>query len=296
LASDERLIRGYSSSGGYIDLGVDFYKSMSHAFIDSFDFDLKGLMPFMCVSAKMDPACFSNICFIDTPGYNPPATAGKFSQGDERTAIEYAQRSDAIVWIIGLDVSGTVPDSDLEFIQKIGVDNRAVYVVLNKADLKSVDDIEDIIDEVESVLKCECIEAIGICAYSSTLRKVISHRGKLLMDYFFQINQQGNTQQRLEERLATVFNMYDEAIQFDINAIREQKIAMNGFRLDALEIGGIVLYEKMLKSISKVDKNLDSTTFEQWLKDSQRLRVSFTDAIHQTIKDLEGISVGVMSN
>jgi hypothetical protein len=177
---------------------------------------------------------------------------------------------------------------------------RIIYAMLSKQTHykdKSVDyealmvaRIQLVIDEVESVLKFEGIEAVGICAYSSTLRKVITHRGKPLMDHFIQINQQCNTRERLEGRLAEVFDMYDEAIQSDIDAIREQKIAMNGLHLDALEIGGTVLYQKMLKSISKIDQKLDATTFEQWLKDSQRLRVSFTDAIQLTINDLDGIT------
>lgn len=200
LATDERLIRGYSANGGHIDLDVGFYKSISHAFINSFSFDLKSLMPFMCVGIQMDPDYFSNICFIDTPGYNPPATAGEYSQSDKQTAVQFAQQSDGIIWLIGLDANGTIPDSDLDFIQEIGVEHRSVYVVLNKADLRTEDDLDCIMDEVESVLAYESIPIAGISAYSSTQRRSVGSPCRSLMT-IYQMNQQGNAMQRLEECL-----------------------------------------------------------------------------------------------
>ncbi|WP_426124374.1 dynamin family protein [Pseudomonas sp. PSPC2-3] len=282
LATDERMIRGYSANGGHIKLDVDFYKSISHAFINSFSFDLKSLMPFMCVGVQMNPDYFSNICFIDTPGYNPPATAAEHSQGDKRTAIQFAQQSDAIIWLIGLDSNGTVPDSDLDFIQQIGVEQRSVYVVLTKADLKSEDDIEYVMDEVQDILQSEGIAVVGISAYSSTLRNEVAYRDVPLLEYFSRINLQGDAREHLDGRLREVFSMYDDAIQADISAMRAQKTAINGLRLDSLEIGGKDVYERMLGPIDKLDSKLDTAPLERWLKESRRLFEDFSDAVRLT--------------
>ncbi len=284
LATDERMIRGYSANGGHINLDVDFYKSISHAFINSFSFDLKSLMPFMCVGVQMNPEYFSNICFIDTPGYNPPATAAEYSQGDKRTAIQFAQQSDAIIWLIGLDSNGTVPDSDLDFIQEICVEQRPVYVVLTKADLKSDDDIEDIMDDVQDVLESEGIAVVGVSAYSSTLRNEVAYRDVPLLEYFSRINLHGNGRQHLDGRLREVFSMYDEAIQADISTMRAQKTAINGLRLDSLEIGGKDVYERMLGPINKLDSKLDTAPLERWLKESRRLFEDFSDAVRLTVE------------
>jgi GTP-binding protein EngB required for normal cell division len=284
LATDERMIRGYSANGGHINLDVDFYKSISHAFINSFSFDLKSLMPFMCVGVQMNPEYFSSICFIDTPGYNPPATAAEYSQGDKRTAIQFAQQSDAIIWLIGLDSNGTVPDSDLDFIQEIGVEQRPVYVVLTKADLKSDDDIEDIMDDVQDVLQSEGIAVVGVSAYSSTLRNEVAYRDVPLLEYFSRINLQGDGRQHLDGRLREVFSMYDEAIQADISTMRAQKTAINGLRLDSLEIGGKDVYERMLGPINKLDSKLDTAPLERWLKESRRLLEDFSDAVQLTVE------------
>ncbi|WP_458130605.1 dynamin family protein [Pseudomonas sp. R3-41] len=282
LATDERMIRGYSANGGHINLDVDFYKSISHAFINSFSFDLKSLMPFMCVGVQMNPEHFSNICFIDTPGYNPPATAAEHSQGDKRTAIQFAQQSDVIIWLIGLDSNGTVPDSDLDFIQQIGVEQRSVYVVLTKADLKSEDDIGYVMDEVQDILQSEGIAVAGISAYSSTLRNEVAYRDVPLLEYFSRINLQGDARQHLDGRLREVFSMYDEAIQADISAMRAQKTAINGLRLDSLEIGGKDVYERMLGPIDKLDSKLDTAPLERWLKESRRIFEDLSDAVRLT--------------
>lgn len=320
LAADECMIRGYSASGGHIDLDVDFYKNVSHAFISSFSFDLKSLMPFMCVGVQMRPECFSDICFIDTPGYNPPSTAAEHSQGDRRTAVQFSQQADSIIWLIGLDSNGTVPDSDMEFIQQIGVEGRSVYVVLTKADLKATEDIDDILEEVQERLDDEGIQIDGISAYSSTLRKEVAYRKEPLLEHFARINRPGNTRKSLERRLSEVFAMYDEAIQADIAALHAQKVAINRLRLDCLEFGGQEVYERMRDSIDKLTHSLgtslfkeevvrdnfttmfaklmrgrsketrthvDTSQLEAWLKESRRLHEAFSEAIQQTAAAVE---------
>ncbi|MBU0812557.1 dynamin family protein [Stutzerimonas xanthomarina] len=287
LATDERMIRGYSASGGHINLDVDFYKNVSHAFINSFSFDLKSLMPFMCVGVRMRPECLSDICFIDTPGYNPPSTAAEHSQGDRRTAVQFAQQADSIIWLIGLDSNGTVPDSDLEFIQHIGVEGRSVYVVLTKADLKAEEDIDDILEEVQYRLDDEGIQIEGVSAYSSTLREEVAYRKVPLLEHFARINRCGSTQQHLEKRLGEVFAMYGEAIQTDIAALKAQKVAINGLRLDCLEFGGQELYERMLAPIDKLTHSVDTSSLQAWLKESRRLHEAFNEAVQQTATALD---------
>ena len=287
LATDQRMIRGYSANGGHIDLDVDFFKNISHAFLSSFSFDLKILMPFMCVGVKMKPECFSNICFIDTPGYNPPPTAGEHSQGDRRTAIQFSQQADAIIWLIALDTNGIVPDSDLEFIQQIGVEGCSVYVVLTKADLKAEDEIEDILEDVRKCLDDEDIKIDGISAYSSVQRKEITYYKVPLLEHFANINRSGNVQKHLEKRLDEVFSMYDQAIQADIAALHAQKVAINGLLLDCLEIGGEEVFGRMHGRTEKLALKFDTAPLETWLKESRRLHEAFCAAIQQTAETLQ---------
>jgi hypothetical protein len=317
LATDQRSIRGYSVNGGHIELDVDFYKKMSHAFINSFSFDLKSLMPFMCVGVPMKSEYFSNICFIDTPGYNSASTAAEHSQGDRRTAVQFSQQADSLIWLIGLDSTGTVPNSDLEFIRQIGVEDRSVYVVLTKADLRSAEEIEDILDEIQDSLDEEGIQISGISAYSSILRDEVAFRKASLFEYFTLINRRGDIQLHLEKRLAEVFEMYEQAIQADISALLAQKAAINSLHLDCLEVGGQELYDRMRDSLDKLTRSLgmqslqeestgdhvggkrsqagvketrvrpDAALLAAWLKESQRLHEAFRGAVQRAITELE---------
>lgn len=74
MNSEQENIIGCSFNGGVIDLkqiSSQFYSQISHDFIKSFEFNLKDFMPYMVFCTQFD---FENICFIDTPGYNPAQT------------------------------------------------------------------------------------------------------------------------------------------------------------------------------------------------------------------------------
>jgi len=280
----QEVIRGYCANHSHVELDAEFYRGLSHAFIDTFNFDLRSLMPFICLGVRMDPAYFGNLCLIDTPGYNPPATSNDYSGGDKRTAVEFAQQANAIVWLIGLDATGTVPTSDIDFIREIGHDNMPMYVVLNKADLKPEEEIEAIMDEVEDILiDEEGFDICGICAYSSRQRRMFGFRKMELMDYFAQQNQAKDVLGQVRERLFSVFDMYDESLREEIDRTRKHRRALNGLKLDALEIGGSELMEKMAERIEKLDAGTNVTQLENMLKKSRSLRQDFSNAVMLSI-------------
>jgi hypothetical protein len=119
------------------------------------------------------------------------------------------------------------------------------------------------------------------------LREEVTYRKVSLLEHFARINRSGNTRQHLEKRLGEVFAMYDEAIQADIAALKAQKVAINGLRLDCLEFGGQEVYERMLAPIDKLTLSLSTSPLEAWLKESQRLHEAFSEAVQQTAAALE---------
>jgi len=281
----QEVIRGYCANYGHAELDAGLYQGLSHAFIDTFDFDLRSLMPFVCLGVAMDPKYFSNLCFIDTPGYNPPATSNEYSRGDKHTAVKFAQQANAIIWLIGLDATGTVPTSDIEFIREIGHDNVPMYVVLNKADLRPDEEIEAIMDEVEDILiNDEGFDIRGICAYSSKRRRMYGFKKLGLMDFFAKINQPNNDVcEHLYQRLGEVFGMYEKSLQDDIGRTRQHRRALNGLKIDALEIGGSELMEKMADRIEKLDAGTDLKQLENALKKSRDLYRQFIDAVKLSV-------------
>ena len=94
---------------------------------------------------------FTHICFVDTLGYNPAKT-GTTSK-DSNTAKEALENANALVWLIGLDNEGTIPASDLRFLDSLDLEDKKLYIVANKVDLKPESQIENILDHFEEVLE-----------------------------------------------------------------------------------------------------------------------------------------------
>jgi GTP-binding protein EngB required for normal cell division len=285
-SKDTSEIRGFTVAGGYIGLSVQDFKRMSHIFLKSFDFDLKRLMPFMCLGTPMDPMYFSQLCLLDTPGYNPPATASAYSQHDRRTAVQAAQQSDVLLWLIALDVNGTVPASDIDFIRDIGLERRAVHIVLNKADLRADDELREIISDVRAVLDQAAIQVTGISAYSSTKRRVLLHDGQSLFEFLAHFNRADQAKDDVTDRLEGVFNAYVEAIKTQIAAIHAQRQSINDLELDALEFGGEEVYHKVLHRVNQLEVMLNTTLLEKAVHDTRVFAVGLRDALRAALKEV----------
>ena len=53
------------------------------------------------------------------------------------------------MWLIGLDSNGTISKSDLDFLDHAGqYSQKPLYIVLNKADLRPYDQLEEIMAEI----------------------------------------------------------------------------------------------------------------------------------------------------
>ena len=215
ISNPEVSIKGFSRDGATVDIAPDLYSQLSHRFVESFSFKLKDHMPYITVEVPLDEGLFENICLIDTPGYNP---AGGNTGEDRKTAAEVLKDRDALIWMIGLDATGTIPQDDLDFIEDLELNGLPFYVVLNKADLKSPSDLKDILDEVKETLEDVDIEPVGISAYSAIRGKEYSfdEDGVSLHDFFRRENQpKEEIETELRGGIESVFAMYEDAIRKD---------------------------------------------------------------------------------
>ena len=141
----------------------------------SFNFPLKSIMPYMFLTTEFN---YEHICFVDTPGYNP---TGSHTAEDMAVAKEFVANAEALIWLVGADVNGTLPRTDIQFLKNVlGKSKKPVYFVLNKADVKPEADIVKIIKEFSQVLEREKIAYIGISAYDSLEGKgLLYYKGKV---------------------------------------------------------------------------------------------------------------------
>lgn len=238
------------------------YSKFSHDFIEAFGFNLKDIMPFMVLGVSMK---LKHLCFIDTPGYNPSGSG--FSNEDSSVAKEFLGNADTLFWLIGLDANGTISTSDLNFLNTLNLEDKELFIVLNKADLKSNEDLEDILDNVAGVLDDEMIEFKGISAYSARRGKEYAFRKTSLPEYMSTLKVKKQIQNELIKELYEV----DETVQKDLLlAIKERKLltsALNSLRVDLLENGLDDFSKPYYARIDKLKSLQDTKEYEHKLNE-----------------------------
>lgn len=231
-------IKGFSNKGTTVDIELEFYCQLSRDFIDSFPFNLKDIMPYMAVEVPLKKGLFENIYLIDSPGHNP---AGGNTIEDKETATAILKDRDALIWMIGLDATGTIPQDDIEFINDMKLNGSPFYVVLNKADQKSKSELEEIRDTVKEILEngdIEGIEYVGISAYSATLCKEYLYDRMSIDDFFASQNQSIRNQGvELKKEIEEVFERYEKAIKKDEKTAKLLVNELQVINLNISELG-----------------------------------------------------------
>jgi len=278
------IIRAYSQKGGAISLSPELYKEFSHDFIESFEFNLKDIMPFITVGTEFKKD-FQNICFIDTPGYNPAQVGNK--EEDENTSKDYLSQANTILWMLDID-RGTLPESDIEFFKHLEGNEKKLYIILNKADLKSQEDIEYIVEEVKYQLEDNHIEFEGISAYSSTLNTEYHSDKKGLIEFLIEENKIKN---KMKEEVLSVIDevmkMYEIALDKDIKKIKELKSNINTLELDLLQSAFDKDDSKLSKNISKMQKSLEHKELEKQKQTAKKIHEKFKSIINELFENIK---------
>ncbi|MDO4223053.1 MAG: dynamin family protein [Acinetobacter sp.] len=276
---------GCSKNGGIVkllDIDSDFHHKLSHQFIRSFGFNLKKIMPFVFLTT---PMVYENLCFIDTPGYNPAEVAEGHTHEDENTAKEFVKNAKALIWVIGLDANGTISKSDLEFLSHICEESdKPLYIILNKADLRPADQLEDILEEIADTLDDYDISYKGISAYSSIHRREYDFKKINLNEFLYQFkyDHSSNKHDVMSQRLLNIGEQYKSAI---LNAIQEKKnlnSALKRLRLDLLQAGVDTDTSDVYERIREIQKPFNTDKEEKLLQQLITVFAKFSNAIDET--------------
>lgn len=255
------------------ELDSEIHSKINHEFIESFGFNLKKIMPFMVLQT---PLCYEHLCFVDTPGHNAPTS--NFAD-DKQTAMEFLENINALIWLVDIS-NGTIPSDDIVFLSKLGLDNKKLYILLNKADLQSSDDISGIIESVKDTLDDNDIEYEGISAYSAKQKRELDFEGIKLQDFLEFIKVEHRLHENLVKRLFEVYEMYAKAMlskQANKKAIYK---ALHSLSLDLAEkkIGDKDKARQRLTKIQKIFKSNDESELFETLK---RIVIDMQNAIDE---------------
>lgn len=266
MSTKDNKVIACSNNGGIVDLKKiddDFHSKLSHDFIKSFDFNLKEIMPLMIVGTEIEQ---ENICFIDTPGYNPPNSDETYTQEDVYTAKEFLSNASSFIWLIGADANGTISSSDIDFLSELDLEGKNVYVVYNKADLRSQDDIEAVLGEIEESLDDYGIECIGISAFSSLTKQEYAYKKQSLFEFIKECDYESQVHADMIKKLYEVYAMYKRAILTNIKEKEAIKSHIKSISLDMLEDGFDDMTKPAFQRLDKLSRIYSTKKQEENLK------------------------------
>lgn len=163
VMNGDKNITGYSYKGGRVSIPNSVFKLFSYGKIEEFNFNMKQIINHIVFKTEFVQD-FNNLCFIDTPGFNP----GQETKTDYDTATSAIATATSVIWCIDVN-SGTMHPDELEILSEILKQNESIsfYIILNMADKKSIDELLSIRDEIENQLIIKGIPFEGISLYSS---------------------------------------------------------------------------------------------------------------------------------
>ena len=241
VSSKESKIQGVTTTGAVFDMEAETYKSISHEMMESLDFDLKKILKYITVKNPMKSDLFSNICLIDTPGYNPPSVGS--TGADYETAKEYVKDADFMIWLVGLDSNGTIPKTDLEFIKSLPFgkeEGKLLYVVGNRASSKTTNSAKEaVLDAFIDALEYSYISYEGISIYDSKVKKEYMYDKKSIYDFLNEQNKTTKIYVPLARKLNSVFKRYEIEINYDDKQRKEKRLKIQNMLLEGLKKGNI---------------------------------------------------------
>lgn len=289
ICAKETYVKAHSVDGGSVRLSEKLYRSLGHEMLQSLGFDLRGIMPFLSVHAPMDRDLFENLCLIDTPGYNP-GDSDIVIASDNAVAAELAGRAQAMIWVIGLDTAGTIARSDVDFIRTAGFQGESLYIVLNKADLKSPASIEEIVRTVAESLEAEGLDVAGICAYSSRKKATYKYKGAALKSFLRSYNYQQDVWKAVEKGIDRAFGQYEEFIQQEMDLGKARRRQVRRLESKVLEMGGTELHGEIKEACESIRSAFNVVGLRGAVEECEKFRGMLKVSVRQIRRDLIALS------
>jgi len=158
-------------------------------------------------------------------------------------------------------------------------------VVANKADLRSPDEIEEILDGMEACLDDCDIPCVGISAYSAVRREELLWRRQSLFDFLKEQNSPKPLIESLKTDIHRVCDMYKHAIEADIANRRGTRKLLKSLELDLLESGFEEAadgdsVERIGDRLVQIAEPFGTDHFEEQLAELEEIRKGFIEALH----------------
>jgi len=179
------------------------YDFVTHTFTKEYDKDVHSMVKY--VSLHTQKLKYENIALLDTPGYTGQGQDA--TEDDSNMAMKGIAQADNIIWVIDID-NGTIKNNDLEFLKKEELNGKDILIVFNKAEQKSEEDIDKIVEESKSLLDSRGIDYKDIVVYSSHQPENYKEGEEKLFNFFESENK--SIERNYLEDLNKIFNEFIE--------------------------------------------------------------------------------------
>ena len=286
---EDARITAYAPDGRQGEIPVELFNKIDHQFIETLGVNLKSIMPYTTVTASFieELAELTNLCLIDTPGYDP--AKNEETEEDRSTTFDILESTTAILWFIDID-NGTLHKKDVSFLNNINAQDekfhKKLFIVISKADRKK-SQIQNVIDRVKDDLEENDIAYEGISAFSANENKeyLDEDGGTSLFDWLKEQNKNlvdmSMKIRVLQDKVESVFQMYHDSIAADIEKIKSDKKIIDGMRL---------FMEKRLDEKEQELLRLQQNSSTNYYRNRKNHSTSYVSEIEQDDDDFDEAS------
>lgn len=222
---------------------------VTHTFTKEYYKDVHSMVKY--ASLHTQKLKYENIALLDTPGYTGQGQDA--TEDDSNMAMKGIAQADNIIWVIDID-NGTIKNNDLEFLKKEELNGKDILIVFNKAEQKSEEDIDKIVEESKSLLDSRGIDYKDIVVYSSHQPENYKEGEEKLFNFFESENK--SIERNYLEDLNKIFN---EFIEYYEDLKEDLGNNLKVFRIVKLKFLNITTGAKDIEtSLKKVEKDINS--------------------------------------
>lgn len=177
------------------------YDFVTHTFTKEYDKDVHSMVKY--ASLHTQKLKYKNIALLDTPGYTGQGQDA--TEDDSNIAMKGIAQADNIIWVVSME-NGTIRLNDLDFLEKEELNGKDILIVFNKAEQKSEEDIDKIVEESKSLLDSRGIDYKDIVVYSSHQPENYKEGEEKLFNFFESENK--SIERNYLEDLNKIFNEF----------------------------------------------------------------------------------------
>ena len=170
IKSKEENIHANSVYGYSTEISTEALNAMAHEFDTVYGIGFPAFVDSIIIESN-EYSLPEEIALLDTPGYTKYDEDNNSRKvvSDRETAFEQLSISDYLIWLIDID-TGAITEDDIQFIESLRI-KTPILIVFTKADLKSQNEIAQIISVARDTISKTTIDCFGITAYSANEKK-----------------------------------------------------------------------------------------------------------------------------